>query len=117
MCSVPAPELVTMTLCAGLVLPCVVLAKVKLPGVRVTAGSGEAPAPARGIDCGPPGALSAAARLAWRGPAAGGEKTTRMVEVAFGRRTGGNEQCGVAIKPQALVRATAMAERPSRCPR
>src|SRR4029077_15232697 len=50
-CSVAAPELVMVTLCAGLVLPCVVLAKVKLPGVRVTPGSGESPVPVRGIDC------------------------------------------------------------------
>src|SRR5258707_3755710 len=98
MCSVAAPELVTVTLCAGLALPCVVLAKVKLPGVRVTAGSGDAPAPVRGIDCGLPGALSAAARLAWRGPAAAGEKTTLMVQVAFGARNLGNEQFLVATK-------------------
>src|SRR5260370_16788546 len=98
MCSVAAPELVTVTLCAGLALPCVVLAKVKLPGVRVTAGSGEAPAPVRGIDCGLPGALSAAARLAWRGPAAVGGKTTLMVQVAVGARAVGNEQLRLATK-------------------
>lgn len=64
MWSVAAPELVTVTLCAALVIPCGVLAKVRLPGVKVTAGSGEAPVPLRGIDCGLPGALSVAAKLA-----------------------------------------------------
>src|SRR5260370_9383420 len=106
MCSVAAPELVTVTLCAGLVLPWVVLAKVKLPGVRVTAGSGEAPVPLTGIDCGLPGALSVAARLAWRVPAARGEKTTLMLQVAFGARTVGNEQLGVETKSEGLAPVT-----------
>jgi hypothetical protein len=38
MCRVALPALVTVMLCAGLVLPCAAVGKVKLPGARVTAG-------------------------------------------------------------------------------
>src|ERR1700730_506803 len=116
MCRVALPALVTVMLCAGLLLPCVVLAKVRLPGARVMAGSGAAPLPFRGIDCGLPGALSAAAKLAWRGPAAVGEKTTLTVQVAFGKRTVGNEQLGVATKSEGLAPVTLTEDMVGNCP-
>jgi hypothetical protein len=77
-----------------------VLEKVSMPGVRVTEGSGDAPVPLKGIDWGLPGASSVAAKLAWRVPGAVGENTTLTVQVAFGERTVGNEQFGVATKSE-----------------
>ena len=102
--------------CAGLVLPCVVLAKVRLPGTKVTAGRVEAAVPLRGIDCGLPGALSVAAKLAWRVPAAVGEKIRLMVQVALGDRTVGNEQFGVATKSEGLTPMMLTEVRLSACP-
>src|ERR1700720_3755244 len=100
MCSVAVPALVTVMICARLVLPCVVVAKARLPGARVTAGTGEAPKPLSGIVCGLPGALFAAAKLAWRAPAAVGEKTKLTLQVAFGKTTVGREQFRVAQKSE-----------------
>ena len=102
--------------CAGLVLPAVVLVKVRLPGTRVTAGSGEVPLPLRGIDCGLAGALSVAAKLAWRVPAAVGEKIRLIVQVALGERTVGNEQFGVATKSEELTPMMLTEVRLSACP-
>jgi hypothetical protein len=51
------PELVTVMVCAALEFPWIVLAKVRLAGTRVTAGSGDTPVPLSGIDCGLPGAF------------------------------------------------------------
>src|ERR1700680_3362933 len=114
--SVAAPELVMVTLCAGLMLPCEVVAKLRLPGDRVTEGRAEAPVPTRGIDWGLPGALSIATRLAWRDPAALGEKTMLMVQVMFGARTVGEEQLGVATKSEGFRPATLTEVRLRPCP-
>jgi hypothetical protein len=64
--------------------------------------------PLRGTDCGLPGALSEAAKLAWRVPAAVGENTTLILQVVFGVKTVGSEQLGVAEKSEALVPITLM---------
>src|SRR6266849_6933226 len=84
MCSVALPALVTVMVCAGLVLPCAVVGNVKLPGISVTAGRGDTPVPVNGTVCGLPGALSAIASEACRSPAAVGEKTMLIVQVPFG---------------------------------
>jgi hypothetical protein len=72
--------------------------------------------PLRGIDWGLPGALSAAAKLACRVPAAVGEKTTLMAQVAFGERTVGSEQFGVATKSEGFAPVTRMEVTLSACP-
>src|SRR5258706_7229409 len=89
--------------CAGLVLPAVVLVKVRLPGTRVTAGSGEVPLPLRGIDCGLAGALSVGAKPALRGsPAGGGEKKV-AVWVGAGVRRGGEQTIRRGVKKKKNV--------------
>ena len=98
MCSVALPALITVIVCAGLVLPCAVVGKVRLPGVKVTAGRGDTPVPVNGMVCGLPGALSVTASEACRGPAAVGENTMLIVQVPFGERTVGTVQLGVAAK-------------------
>jgi hypothetical protein len=50
MFSVALPELVRMTVCAALVAPWVVVGKVKLHGISVTADWGAAPVPDNGMD-------------------------------------------------------------------
>lgn len=108
MCKVAGPVLVRPMVCAALVLPCVVLGKVSAPGARVTPGSGDAPVPLSGTDCGLPGALSEAAKLAWRVPTPVGENATLMLQVVFGVKTVGSEQLGVAEKSDALAPITLM---------
>lgn len=63
--------------------------------------------PESGIDCGLPGALSVAVKLAWRGPVAVGVKTTLTVQVALGASTVGKVQFGVAAKSPGLAPASA----------
>src|SRR5579859_2413481 len=63
-CSVAGPALVSVMVCGGLVLPCAVVANVRVPGSSVTAGAGEAPVPVSGMSCGLPGALSVDAKAA-----------------------------------------------------
>src|SRR5882757_3953519 len=109
MCSVALPELATVTFCTGLELPSVVVAKLRLPGMKVTVGTGDAPAPLRRIDCGLPAALSRTVKLAWRVPAAVGENTKLTEQVVFGGITVGIEQLGVATKSEALAPATPIA--------
>src|SRR5260370_16721343 len=98
MCGVALPALVTVMVCAGLVLPCAVVGNVKLPGISVTAGRGATPVPVNGTVCGLPGALSAIASEACRSPAAVGEKTMLIVQVPFDDTTIGTVQFGVAAK-------------------
>jgi hypothetical protein len=56
------------------------LLKVKLLGVRLTAGAGVVPVPLRGTDCGLPLALSVIDILALRLPLAVGLKVTLIVQ-------------------------------------
>jgi hypothetical protein len=105
-CSGAGPMLLTVMVCAVLVLPCIVLAKMRLPGAKLTADTGDTPRPLRGINCGLPGALSVADKLACRVPAAVGEKIRLTVQVAFGARTVGREQFGVAKKSAGLEPVT-----------
>src|SRR5260370_10349541 len=91
------PLLVRVTLCGGLVVFTVWLAKVKLVGDRVTAGVPLplAPVPVSETVCGLPVALSVKETLAVREPAAVGVKGTPMVQVAL----------AFTLLPQALVSA------------
>src|SRR5260370_21405321 len=98
MCSVALPALVTVMVCAGLVLPCAMVGNVKLPGISVTAGRGDTPVPVNGTVCGLPGALSAIASEACRSPAAVGGQTMLIGPVPFGERTVGTVQLGEAEK-------------------
>ena len=116
MCSVALPAFVRVTVCAGLVLPWLVLGNERLPGISVTPGCGATPVPVRGMDCGLAGALSVAVRLAWRGPVAEGVKTTVIEQVPFGDSTVGMLQLGVAAKSVALVPLTVMEFRLKPCP-
>src|SRR5712671_1341358 len=84
-------------------------AKLRLPGVRATVGTADAPLPLTKIDCGLPAALSRTVKLAWRVPAAVGENTRLTEQVAFGESTVGTEQLGVATKSEAFAPATPIA--------
>src|SRR5882762_623044 len=84
-------------------------AKLRLPGARVTVGTGDARLPLTRLDCGLPPALSRPVKLPWRVPAAEGENTRRTEQVAFGEITVGTEQLGVATKSEALAPATPIA--------
>jgi len=66
---------------AAVSTPIVVLAKVRVAGVRVTVGAGN-PVPVRVTFCGEPVALSATERLAVSVPAAAGLNATEMVQEA-----------------------------------
>jgi hypothetical protein len=57
-----------------------------------------------------------AAKLAWRVPAAVGEKIRLIVQVALGERTVGNEQFGVATKSEELTPMMLTEVRLSACP-
>src|ERR1017187_1271156 len=77
------PEFLTVTTCAAVVTPTVVDAKVRLVGVRVTAGPAAAvPVPVRATVCGDPVALSAIDSEAVSAPAAAGLNSTETVQVA-----------------------------------
>src|SRR5258708_40106436 len=66
MCSDALPELVTVMFCTRLELPSVAVAKLRLPGVRVTARTGDAPSPLARVDCGLPAPLPRPVRPARR---------------------------------------------------
>ena len=75
-----APEFVSVTFWAALVVPTSWLPKVRLPGFRVTPAT--VPVPLSATVCGAPGALSAMLTLAVRLPAAVGAKVTEIVQLA-----------------------------------
>jgi hypothetical protein len=85
------PLLVSVTLCAALVVPAACEANVKLVGASVTAGAVVAvvPVPANGTVCGLPAALSAMLRAALRAPAAAGSKVTLMAQFALAANEAG----------------------------
>jgi len=80
--SAAVPEFFTVTICAAVVTPTVVDAKVRLVGVRVTAGVAATPVPVRATVCGDPVALSAIDSEAANAPAAAGLNSTDTVQVA-----------------------------------
>src|SRR5579859_7859531 len=78
--SVAVPEFLMVTVCAAVVEPTVVAAKLSEVGVSVTAGA--VPVPVRATDCGDPVALSAIESDALNAPAAAGLNSTETVQVA-----------------------------------
>jgi hypothetical protein len=57
--SVAVPELAKVSVCAGVVVPSTVVAKLRDPGEGEKSASGAAPMPVREMVCGEPAALSA----------------------------------------------------------
>lgn len=83
MVAVTVPVFLTVTICASLVEPTMVLANAMEVGVRVTVGVAEvAPVPVRATVCGVPVALSAIDRLAFNAPVAAGLNATETVQMA-----------------------------------
>ena len=77
------PLLVSVTVCAALVVLTCWFPKLKLVGLRSTAGADAVvPEPLKATDCGLPEALSMKVRLALRLPVAVGVKVTLMVQEA-----------------------------------
>lgn len=83
-CSVAFPELVTVSVCVGLEVPCVVTGKDGEGGEKVTVGTTAMPLPLKARLCGEPETLSETVRLAVRWPAAAGVKTTEIVQLEAG---------------------------------
>ncbi len=84
MVSAALPLLVSVTLCAGLVVPTAWLPKLRLVDDRLTAGAELVlvPLPDRPTDCGLPLALSVIVTAAVSVPVAVGVKVTLMVQLA-----------------------------------
>jgi hypothetical protein len=78
----PVPVFFSVEVCAGLVVPTACDVKVRLVGVKVTAGVAAAPVPVRATVCGDPGASSVTARFAVRVPVVVGAKETEIVQLA-----------------------------------
>jgi hypothetical protein len=77
------PVLVSVTVCAALVVPMVWLAKVSEVGEKLTAGAGTAaPVPVSVAVCGLPAVLSTMLNVPVRVPAAVGLKVTLIVQLA-----------------------------------
>jgi hypothetical protein len=100
----PVPLLVSVTVCPALVVPVVWLAKLRLEGLKVTAGA--VPVPERPTVWGLPVALSVMATLAVRLPVAEGLKVTLMLQLALAARLAG--QVLVWLKSLALVPVSPM---------
>src|SRR5713226_350859 len=94
MFSVPVPVLVSVTLCAALVVPVSWLPKVKLVLDNETAGATEVtPLPVKPMVCGLPLALSVIATLAVLVPVAVGVNVTVMAQFVL----------AATVLPQVLV--------------
>ena len=77
------PVFLSVTICASLVVPTMVLGKAIDAGVKVTVGVAAAtPVPVRATVCGVPVALSATERLAVSAPTASGLNSTETVQEA-----------------------------------
>jgi hypothetical protein len=88
-CKEAVPGLVTVIVMGLLVVPCVMVGKLRGSGLAVTAGEGgggTTPAPLSIMDCGLPGALSVIIRVACCEPVpeALGAKVTLMEQNLFG---------------------------------
>ena len=95
------PELVTVRVCAGLDVPCVVAGKEGAAGEKVAAGAGAMPLPLSTRVCGEPGALSTTWRLAVSAPTAAGMKLMLTEQLALGARVA--RQVLVCEKLEALA--------------
>src|SRR6266566_5530746 len=82
MVRVPAPLSVSVTVWAALLVPTFCVLKLRLGGLRLTAGAGVMPVPLKATLCGLPVALSASVRLALRAAATVGVKVTLTVQEA-----------------------------------
>ncbi len=83
MVKAPSPLLVSVTVCAELVVLIWWFPKLKLVGLRLTIGADVVvPEPLNATDCGLPDALSAIDKLALRLPSAVGVKVTLMKQEA-----------------------------------
>ena len=105
-CSGAVPELMTVSVCAGLDVPSVVVGNEGADGEKVTAGAAAMPEPLRTRVCGLPGALSATWRLAVEAPTLCGVKLILTEQLAFGDSVGW--QVLVSEKLEALVPAIEM---------
>src|SRR5712692_2717892 len=84
MLSAALPVLVSVTVCAALVVLIVWLANVRLAGDRLTAGAAvEVPVPVRPTECGLPLALSVMVTAAVRVPVAVVVNVTEIVQLAL----------------------------------
>ena len=101
------PLLVRVTVCAALVVPTFWLPKLRLLGLRLTAGAGVTPVPLSVTDCGLSPALSLMLTLALRAPVTLGVKVTLIVQLLpAGNVLGLMGQVLVCAKSPALVPAT-----------
>ena len=80
------PVLVSVTVCAALVVPTFWFPKLTLVGLRLTLGAGVTPVPLSAALCGLFVALSVKVRLALRLPLALGVNVTLIVHEAFAAR-------------------------------
>jgi len=78
---VPLPELVSVTVCASVVTPIVVEAKVRLDDDRAITGRGAMAVPLSATVCGEPAALSMTVSVPVRVPTAVGANVTEIVHV------------------------------------
>ena len=88
------PSFVSVTDCAGLVVPMGCVAKVRLLGDRVAFGPEITPVPLKAICCGLPTTLSVMVTEAFRGPLRVGLKVTVIVQLP---------PCGGRLEPQMFV--------------
>src|SRR5205823_1050222 len=98
------PVLVSVTVCAVLVLPVFWLPKLRLLGLKLT--TGETPVPLSATFCGLSAALSVMVTLALREPLAEGVKVTVIMQVPLAARLLG--QLLVWVKSLAFVPVTAI---------
>ncbi len=89
MLSAALPVLLSVTICAALIVPTPWLAKVRLVADKLTIGAGAVPVPVKVTVCGLPVALSVMLTAALRVPVALGTKVTLMVQLAFAARVEG----------------------------
>ena len=83
-CSGAFPELMAVSVCAALAVPCVVAGNDGVAGEKVRAGTTAIPVPLRTRVWGEPGASSAIIKFARRWPGAVGLKTREMVQLEPG---------------------------------
>jgi hypothetical protein len=108
--NVAVPVFVSITFCAGLVVPTNCVAKVRLVGFKVTAGEDPpSPTPVRVVDSGLSGALSVTVTFAFSVPVIDGVKVTVMPQVACGA-TLALVQVLLSLKSAALVPVICTAE-------
>ena len=104
------PVFASVDVLTPLVVPTCCEPKLRVAGVKLTAGAGDEPVPLRPRVCGVLGALSATVTLAERAPDALGENLTEIVHVAFTATVAGlSGHVVVSLKSPGFVPATAIA--------